>query len=44
MEVQSMRHHRGERGKLLTSFCEYNKLLNVKARDNKWDMGLYLSG
>ena len=43
MEVQAMRHYGGDRGKLLTSFCEYNDLLNKKSKDNKWDMGLYLS-
>ncbi|XP_037071159.1 uncharacterized protein LOC119092293 [Pollicipes pollicipes] len=44
METQQMRHYGGERGELLTSFCKYNTLMNGKAKDNQWDMGLYLSG
>ncbi|XP_067002114.1 A disintegrin and metalloproteinase with thrombospondin motifs adt-1-like [Anabrus simplex] len=39
-------HYDGERGKLLDSFCAYNKKHNPPGDSNPkhWDMGLYVSG
>lgn len=42
----SMPHHQGERGRLLDSFCSYQKSINPAGdkNPNHWDMALYISG
>ncbi|KAJ8957643.1 hypothetical protein NQ318_017534, partial [Aromia moschata] len=45
-QPSEMPHYKGERGKLLDSFCEYQKKINPTgdANPEHWDMGLYVSG
>ncbi len=45
-QPKELPHHGGERGKLLDSFCLYQKKKNPKKDDNPkhWDIALYISG
>lgn len=45
-QPSAMPHYNGERGKLLDSFCAYQKNINPPDDSNPdhWDMALYVSG
>ncbi|XP_018574479.1 A disintegrin and metalloproteinase with thrombospondin motifs adt-2-like [Anoplophora glabripennis] len=45
-QPSAMPHYNGERGKLLDSFCAYQKGINPSGDSNPdhWDMALYVSG